>query len=87
MDTIGLDLKEMETFMVSLKEKLLGDREDTIRSNTKLFINQGCSQDEARFRANIIEVISIDTSIILGIIATNNQRILLDLKKTGLLGS
>ena len=85
MDTIGLSFKDMEALMISLKVELLKGQEETIQSSTMEFISQGCSEDEARFRAGVIGAISIDASAILGIMAANNGRILLDLKEAGIL--
>ena len=85
MDTIGLNASDIETLMVSLKVELLKGQEETTRSTTAQFVSQGCSEDEAQFRAGMIANLSIDTSAILGIMVANNRRILSDLKEAGIL--
>lgn len=85
MDTIGLSMEDMTAFMVSLKVELLKGQEETTRSTTAQFVSQGCSEDEAQFRAGMIANLSVDTSAILGIMVANNRRILLDLKEAGML--
>ena len=85
MDTIGLSIEDMTSLMVSLKEELLKQQEETIRANTAQFISEGCSEDEAQFRAGTIGTQAVDIATTAGIIVANNRRILLDLKKVGLL--
>ena len=84
---IGLSSNDMTNLMVSLKEELAKNQEESIQSNAVQFINEGCTEDEARFRARIIGTQAIDTAVIFGIIVANNRRILLDLEEAGMLQS
>lgn len=85
MDTIGFSIGDMIALMVSLKVAGLKEQEETTRSTAASFVSDGCSEDEAQFRAGMIANLSVDTSAILGIIDVNNKRILSDLKQAGLL--
>ncbi len=85
METIGLNINDMTSLMVRFKEEVTIGQEATIQSNTAQFISAGCTEDEARFRAGVIGMHSIDTSVVLGIMVANNRRILSDLKEAGIL--
>ncbi len=87
MDTIGLSIEDITSLIVALKQELTKNQEEGVRLNTARFIRDGCPEDEAQYRAGVIGIQSVDTSVFAGIIIANNRRILLDLQKAGLLTS
>ena len=85
METIGLSKEDITALVVSLKVELTKEQEETTRSTAAYFVSQGCSKDEAYFRAGTLTNSSVDSGILMGIIDANNKRILSDLQRTGLL--
>jgi len=87
METIGLNINEMSDLMISIKMQLAKDQEGNLQATTEQLISDGFTEDEARFRAGLIGMQTVDVSAILGIIVENNRRILSELKKAGILNS
>ncbi len=86
METIGLSFNDMVARQVAEWGRLAGATEEEKRISIANHISRGCSEDEAQFRATITEEIAKINTSILAVIDANNQCILLDLKKAGLLG-
>jgi len=85
METIGLNFNDM----VMLQASTIGEAREGVEKETDLsfaqYIHQGCSEDEAHFRAEITAQIASFNTAISAVIDANNKRIFSDLKKAGLL--
>ncbi len=86
METIGLSFNDMFRFQVkAIEEARKGKDEKEIELSIARYINQGCSEEEARFRVDLTVEIASFNSALLAVIDANNKRIISDLKNAGLL--
>lgn len=85
MKTIGLSFNDLVNRQVMEWRRARTDTEEQKQSSVTQHIIRGCSEDEAQFRATITIEIAANSTAILAAIDANNKRILLDLKRAGLL--
>jgi len=86
METIGLNFSDLVNIQAEEWERAnTAFPNEQTQASIAQHINRGCSVDEADFRATITAQISSIVTSTLATIDANNKRILIDLKKAGLL--
>ena len=86
MEAIGLSFNDLVSRQAEEWERASSTlTKEQTQSSIAQHINRGCSVDEADFRATITAQISSIVTAILATIDANNKRILIDLKRAGLL--
>jgi len=79
METIGLNFNDMVTLQASVWTE--GRKTINTDSSFAQHLERGCSEDEAKFRAEITAQVASITTALLKVMEANNNRILSDLKE------
>ncbi|MFC2021923.1 hypothetical protein ACFLTR_01740 [Chloroflexota bacterium] len=85
METIGFNFNDLANIQATELNRIDGATEEQKQLSVASHISQGCSQDEAQYRATITGEMTAITISLLATIDANNKRILLDLKEAGIL--